>query len=200
MVNPCPSGFCLTWHFSDVYDGNENATHPVCYRKRPIYDVGFRPNGTVFEFLTGESAWGWESGYVNSVNSEGVYGTLSAYHNTLKYLAAPGDYFTIDPATRAACFSPQSASPSPSLGGNASPPPPPGKNMCGCDCNTIATIVEDKIYGLDEGIKSHIDQRTIEELKAVNKMLQGMQMNLDLKPVIDRLNQVEANLWNGVGR
>lgn len=79
------------------------------------------------------------------------------------------------------------------------PPPPPRKDMCGCDCNTIATIVESQVFGLDKGIKDHVDQRTIEELKAINKMLQGMKINLDLQPVIDRLNQVEANLWNGVG-
>jgi hypothetical protein len=107
-------------------------------------------------------------------------------------------FFTVDSATRARCFSPPpSPSPSPSLGGNASPPPPPGKNMCGCDCNTIATIVEDKVCGVDKGIKNHIDQRTIEELKAVNKMLQNMKIDLNLQPIIDRLNQVEANLWNG---
>ena len=69
--------------------------------------------------------------------------------------------------------------------------------MCGCDCNTIATIIEDKIANQNKPIKDHIDQRTIEQLRAINKMLQGMEITLDLQPVIDRLNQVEANLWNG---
>lgn len=92
-----------------------------------------------------------------------------------------------------------SPSPSPSFGGNAAPPPPPGKDMCGCDCNTIATIIEDKIANINRDVKNHIDQRTIEELKAVNKMLQGMNISLNLQPVIDRLNEVEANLWNGPG-
>lgn len=112
--------------------------------------------------------------------------------------AASNYFFTVDDATRASCFgAPPSPSPSPSLGGNAAPPPPPGKNMCGCDCNTIATIIEERLANQNKPIKDHIDQRTIEQLKTINKMLQGMKIDLDLQPVIDRLNEVEANLWNG---
>lgn len=72
-----------------------------------------------------------------------------------------------------------------------------GMDPCCIDYNVVATIIEDKIANIDRDIKDHIDRRTIEELKAVNKMLQGMQIDLNLQPVIDRLNQVEANLWNG---
>ncbi len=113
--------------------------------------------------------------------------------------AISGSFFTVDSSTRSRCFSPPpSPSPSPSLGGNASPPPPPGKqDMCGCDCNTIATIIEERLASQNKPIKDHIDQRTIEQLKAINKMLQGMAIDLDLQPVIDRLNELEANLWNG---
>lgn len=81
--------------------------------------------------------------------------------------------------------------------GTAAPPPPPGKNMCGCDCNTIATIIEERLAGQNKQVKDHVDQRTIEQLKSINKMLQGMTIDLDLQPVIDRLNEVETNLWNG---
>ena len=114
--------------------------------------------------------------------------------------AISGSFFTVDNATRARCFAAPpspSPSPSPSFGGNAAPPPPPRKNMCGCDCNTIATIIEERLAGQNKPIKDHIDQRTIEQLKAINKMLQGMSIDLDLQPVIDRINEVEANLWNG---
>ncbi len=202
MVNPCPNGFCLTWHFHDIYDGNENATHPVCYRNRAIYDVGFRPNGTVFEFLTGKMAWGWESGYVGSVNLDGVYGTLLDYYKTIDYLAAVGDYFTIDHDTRSRCFSPSAPPPPPSLifRGTASPPPPRRK-MCGCDCNTIASIIAEHMaekQRLLDAIKEHIDSRAIEQLKHINKMLQDIDMDLDLQDVINEIKRVEKNLWNGI--
>lgn len=82
--------------------------------------------------------------------------------------------------------------------GTAAPPPPlPPKKMDCCDCNTIATIIEERLASQNKPIKDHIDQRTIEQLQAINKMLQGMKIDLDLQPVIDRLNEVEANLWNG---
>jgi hypothetical protein len=70
-----------------------------------------------------------------------------------------------------------------------------------CDCNTIATIIAENAIA---EIKQHqatrdlIDRRTLDGLREINKMLQGMQINLDLQPVIDRLNQLEANLWNGL--
>ncbi len=84
--------------------------------------------------------------------------------------------------------------------GTAAPPPPPPKNMNCCDCNTIATIVEDQTARQIEAVRDHIDRRTREELQTINKMLQGMQIDLDLQPIINRLNEVEANLWNGPGR
>lgn len=176
---------------SESYSGDREG---VVFRSRPVLDpdTGLRTN----QFITS-----WDSEYVFTVWADEIYSSLSDwFQNFYDYgLGTNWDYFDVDPVTRTRCFSPSlPPPPSPSLGGNASPPPP-GKNMCGCDCNTIATIVEDKIAGRDKLIKDHIDQRTIEELKAVNKMLQGMKIDLNLQPIIDRLNQVEANLWNGAG-
>lgn len=71
--------------------------------------------------------------------------------------------------------------------------------MC-CPCDVIATMIERSMVEKarqSESVKDHIDRRTIEQLKSINKMLQGMTIDLDLQPVIDRLNEVEANLWNG---
>lgn len=85
--------------------------------------------------------------------------------------------------------------------GTATPPPPPPKNMNCCDCNTIATILaEQAIVEIrqHQATRDLIDRRTLDGLREINKMLQNMQINLDLKPVIDRLNQLEANLWNGL--
>ncbi|MCC3405182.1 MAG: hypothetical protein JGK17_06220 [Microcoleus sp. PH2017_10_PVI_O_A] len=178
---------------SDSYGGDREG---ICLRPRSAWDS---MTGAVVGTITS-----WESEYVYEIPADEAHYSLSSWFESFyNYsLGTNWDYFEVDNPTRSRCFSPPpspSPSPSPSFGGNASPPPPPGKNMCGCDCNTIATIVEDKIAGRDKLIKDHIDQRTIEELKAINKMLQGMKIDLNLQPVIDRLNQVEANLWNGAG-
>ncbi|WP_293335927.1 hypothetical protein [Microcoleus sp. CAWBG58] len=85
--------------------------------------------------------------------------------------------------------------------GNASPPPPPHRKMCGCDCNTIASIIAEQMaekQRLLDAIKQHIDSRAVEQLELVNKMLQDMEMNVDLQPVIDELKRVEQTLWNGI--
>lgn len=83
--------------------------------------------------------------------------------------------------------------------GTASPPPPPPKNMNCCDCNTIATIIADQMadqFRLFESIKDHIDLRTKEEIQMFRKQLEALE--IDLQPIIDRLNEVEKNLWNGI--
>ena len=49
-----------------------------------------------------------------------------------------------------------------------------------------------------DAIKEHIDSRAIEQLKHINKMLQDIDMGLDLQPVIDEVKRVEKNLWNGI--
>ena len=84
-------------------------------------------------------------------------------------------------------------------GGNA--PPPPGKREkdCMCDCNDIATMIQRQLMeqaALVEGVKDHIDRRVKEEITAHGKQLEAM--SLDLQPMMDRLNQIESNLWNGI--
>jgi hypothetical protein len=203
MVNPCSDGFCLIYHYDDPYDGSEGRTEPICYKNRAIYDHVVQPNGTYISVLTGGYKWGWWYYLYDTVTSEESYATLEDYRRSANEWGAFNDYFTIDPATRSRCFSPSpSPSPSPSFGGNASPPPPPPRKMCGCDCNTISSIMAEYMaekQRLLDAIKLHVDQRTIEQLQQINKMLQDMNIDLDLQPVIDRLNQVEANLWNGIG-
>lgn len=167
-------------------------SEPICFRSR-------RVRSSVTGQLTNQQVTSWDSDYVNDVWDDGVKGSLSGWFKDFyeDSIGTDWDYFLVDEPTRSRCFSPPLL-PSPSLGGNASPPPPPGKqNMCGCDCNTIATIIEERLASQNKPIKDHIDQRTIEQLKAINKMLKGMTIDLDLQPVIDRLNELEANLWNG---
>ncbi len=85
--------------------------------------------------------------------------------------------------------------------GTASPPPPLPKNMNCCDCNTIATIIESQMMARDklfENLKDHIDQRIKEEITIHGKQLEALEV--DLQPVIDRINESENNLWNGIKR
>ncbi|MCC3503029.1 MULTISPECIES: hypothetical protein [unclassified Microcoleus] len=49
-----------------------------------------------------------------------------------------------------------------------------------------------------DAIKGHIDSRAVEQLQHINKMLQDIDMDLDLQPVIDEVKRVEKNLWNGI--
>ncbi|MEZ2321774.1 MAG: hypothetical protein ACBR15_22515 [Microcoleus sp.] len=207
MVNPCPDGFCLTWNFDDPYDGTKGATHPFCYYSRPLYDVGFNPDGTVFSFYTGASQWSWESGYVEDLYINGsIHATLSEYHKEMRKWGGFNDFFTIDPDTRSRCFSPLISTPSPIILSNSgSPPPPSPRKMCGCDCNTIATIVSERMNELIaqkqkqfDAIRDHIDVRAIEQLRQINKMLQGVEIDADLQPIIDEIKRAEANLWNGI--
>jgi hypothetical protein len=86
--------------------------------------------------------------------------------------------------------------------GNGAPPPPPTRKrkMC-CDCNTIASIVEAQFLGnikLFEDLKNHIDQRFKEEIAIHGKQLEALEV--DLQPIMDRINETESNLWNGIKR
>lgn len=204
MVNPCPNGFCVNWHYNDPYDGVQGRVEPMCYSGRPVDEVRFRPDGTVFDFPTGKIEWGWESGYIERVYEGDSYTSLGECQRAYQdWASSTDDYFTIDPDTRIRCFSPSAPTPPPSLilRGTASPPPPPPRKMCGCDCNTIASIIAEHMaekQRLLDAIREHIDSRAIEQLQHINKMLQDIDMDLDLQPVIDEVKRVEKNLWNGI--
>jgi hypothetical protein len=84
-------------------------------------------------------------------------------------------------------------------GGNAPPPNKREKDCMCCDCNDIATMIQRQLMeqaALVEGLKDHIDRRVREEITAHGKQLEAM--SLDLQPMMDRMNQMESNLWNGI--
>lgn len=84
--------------------------------------------------------------------------------------------------------------------GTASPPPPPPRKMCGCDCNTIASIIAEQMVEkqrLLDALKEHVDIRSVEQLEYINKMLQDIDMSINLQPVIDEVRQVRTDLWDG---
>jgi hypothetical protein len=210
MANPCPDGFWLTWHYYDPYDGSPNASVVVEYRQRPEFYNKPTGYGTVEQTFTGNSLWGWAQGAVDSVSSGENYGNLKSWHDDYSWWAGNEGYFTIDPATRIRCFSPSTPIPNIFivLNGTASPPPPPPpENMCGCDCNTIATIIESQFANqlaneskLFENLKDHIDQRVRELITIHQKQLEALDFEEALKFILARINESENNLWNGIKR
>lgn len=88
--------------------------------------------------------------------------------------------------------------------GGGSPPPPRRKKECdcmdcGCSCNDIATMFARQLAEqsrLFEGLKDHVDRRVKEEIAIHAKQLEAM--TVDLQPIMDRVNEVENNLWNGI--
>jgi hypothetical protein len=84
-------------------------------------------------------------------------------------------------------------------------PTPLRKKMSNCcDCNTIATIVEEKLLAqtlaqqkLFENLKDHIDMRATEIIAKHLQHLQALDFEDALKFILERLNQTESNLWNG---
>lgn len=91
--------------------------------------------------------------------------------------------------------------------GTAAPPPPPPKDMTCCDCNTIATIVENQSVQqiraqeqLLEQLKDHIDKRVLEIIYKDLEHLKALNFEDFLKAIIKRLNEVESNIWNGINQ
>lgn len=91
--------------------------------------------------------------------------------------------------------------------GNASPPPPPPrrKKMSCCSCNDVATIVENQSIlqlraqeKLVENLKDHIDKRALEIIIKDVEHLKALDFEEFLKAIMQRINESEANLWNGV--
>lgn len=117
------------------------------------------------------------------------------------------DRFPVGSVVYSIDFDPDLSTLTPSiiLPDSGSPPPPPPRKMCGCDCNTISTIVSERMNELIaqkqkqfDAIRDHVDVRTIEQLQQINKMLQNIEINADLQPIIDEIKRAEANLWNGI--
>jgi hypothetical protein len=98
-------------------------------------------------------------------------------------------------------------SPPPIYRGRGTPPPSPAKNRMSncCDCNTIATIVEYQALAqvraqqkLVEELKDHIDKRALEIIVKHLEHLQALDFEDALKFILNRINQSEANQWNGI--
>lgn len=197
---------CVTLHNhfeSDYENPYVTGTEGICFKPRPVIN----PDTNI---PTGEMIAGWDSEYVNEIYyTEDVKYSLSEWDESFKdnSIGTRWDYYEVDSDTRARCFSlflsPSPPPPAPSFPGIASPPPPPPRKikMCGCDCNTIASIIAEHMaekQRLLDAIKEHIDSRAVEQLQHINKMLQDIDMNLDLQPVIDEIKRLEQNLWNGI--
>jgi bacterioferritin (cytochrome b1) len=76
-----------------------------------------------------------------------------------------------------------------------------------CDCNTIATIVENQAIAqlraqekLVENLKDHIDKRALEIIIKDLEHLKALDFEQFLKAILQRVNESEANSWNGVPR
>jgi|SRR5687768_1789844 len=85
------------------------------------------------------------------------------------------------------------------------PPPPPRKRMSNCcDCNTIASIVENQSIvqlvaqqKLFEDLKDHIDKRALEIIIKDLEHLKALDFEQFLRAIMQRINESESNLWNG---
>ncbi len=200
-MNPCSGGLYVLLH--NFFETNWDDPYVT-----GIAVVSFKSRGIIDEFtgeLTGQTVTCWDWDEIDEIHAEEAKSTLSDWHEyqDATWEITPLDYYTIPDDTRAKCFSatpPPAPSPSPTYFGTASPPPPRRK-MCGCDCNTIASIIAEHMaekQRLLDAIKGHVDTRAVEQLKHINKMLQDIDMDLDLQPVIDEVKRVEKNLWNGI--
>ena len=154
-----------------------------------------------------EYAWGDDDARQIFGEEGGGYAWISSSGTIPRWVEEDGGYVScgLEPGS----WSP-SPSPSPSPGGGGgqgypggnAPPPPDNREkdcMCGCDCNDIATMIQRQLAeqaALFEGVKDHIDRRVKEEITIHGKQLEAM--NLDLQPMMDRMNQMESNLWNGI--
>ena len=198
----CDGGISITLiNFFEVHPDDPNPSptgiEPLSFRARPIRDSD---SGQ----LTNTTVESWSSDYDSWVWSDEIKSSLSDWFDDFyRYsIGTSLDYFVIDPETRERCFQVSLPTvPRVVYSGNAAPPPPPPLDMNCCDCNTISTILAEQIIAeakQHEATRELIDRRTIEALRQINKMLQGMQIDLNLQPIIDRLNELEANLWNGL--
>ena len=92
--------------------------------------------------------------------------------------------------------------------GGGSPPLPRRKKECdcmncGCSCNDIATMLARQLAESNrqiESLKDFVLKTATEQVEINQKQLQAISIDLDLQPVVNRLNEVESNLWNGIKR
>ncbi|MEG5045973.1 hypothetical protein [Microcoleus sp. B4-C1] len=206
-----PNGIAAIFEGGDIplytqvmYQGKIFYTISIGY---PIYRAGVYTTVDGVVGFSVNSKYGHDkkitaySSVVHSVFGSSFYGYAS-WDNTDGYEIVFESFYTVPLGGESCEFRFPDTSLNPRLYlGTAAPPPPPPKNMSCCDCNTIATIMaENTIAELKqhEATREHIDRRTIEALREINKMLQGMNFNMNLQPIIDRLNELEANLWNGL--
>jgi len=151
-----------------------------------------------------------EKGFTFTIRGhELFYGVISRFIDT-----ADGPFIT-NLRTYWMAFDPDlsTLSPSPTYLGTAAPSPPspllttPRKKMNCCDCNTIATIIENQSLAqlraqekLVESLKDHIDLRTLEIIKKDLEHLKALDFEEFLKVILKRINESESNLWNGAPR
>jgi hypothetical protein len=74
-----------------------------------------------------------------------------------------------------------------------------------CDCNTIASIIENQALAqlrvqekLVENLKDHIDKRALEIIIKDLEHLKALDFEQFLKVILQRVNESESNLWNGI--
>ncbi len=79
--------------------------------------------------------------------------------------------------------------------------------MSCCDCNTIATIVENNSIAqlraqekLVENLKDHIDKRALEIIIKDLQHLKALDFEQFLKVILQRINESESNIWNGINQ
>jgi hypothetical protein len=188
---------------------------------------GVEPSTIYTESGSGTSQWqqGRTTDFISSAGPAGlggsedeVYRILDGYSSESRRITP---YFTeIYTRTYNIIYSTCSVSPTPTpppapspiiYRGNGSSPPPRKKMSNCCDCNTIATIVESQSIAqlraqlraqekLVESLKDHIDKRALEIIIKDLEHLKALDFEQFLKAILQRVNESEANLWNGVQR
>lgn len=208
------------WNFNPTTNTRTSIQYTIDYQDRPAQFYGryFKPPGyniwiaNAYYEGRGEYAWAMEGkefemyNYITNVMNKpwnNATGGFQFWSNTIiginKFTISNGICYLPDNTTAPPLALQLPEKPKLYLGNAAPPPPPPNMNCC--DCNTISTILAEQIIAeakQHEATRELIDRRTIEALREINKMLQGMQIDLNLQPIIDRLNELEANLWNGL--
>lgn len=151
-------------------------------------------------------AWGDEDERHIFGEEGGGYAWLSSSGTIPRWVGEDGGYVScgVDPGGGSPSPSPGGGGGSTNYNGGNAPPPPNNREkdcMCGCDCNDIATMMARQLaesHRQIESLKDFIQKTAIEQLELNQKQLQAISIDLDLQPVVNRINEVENNLWNGI--